>query len=241
MELRTKFDLDAVAVTATTAARLERGLPASQTLFEAHPFTVVSLDYIKADKRRESFARSCPSLVVVDEAHACVGMHQGRQQRFELLKRLSESQERHLILLTATPHSGDEEAFNRLLSLLDPAFGMGALEDEDSRIRLARHLVQRRRIDIAGKEWGEARSFPRHETTEKTYTFEAAQKSFHDAVLDYCLHVVDHLWNGPAPSASRLLGHTGAHALRRFVARSRGERPAQPPRGRSGASRRPGL
>jgi len=190
MELRTKFDLDAVAVTATTAARLERGLTASQTIFEAHPFTVVSLDYIKADKRRDSFARSCPKTIVVDEAHACVGVHQGRQQRFELLKRLSEDQDRHLILLTATPHSGDEDAFNRLLSLLNPAFGQGTMDDEDFRIRLARHLVQRRRIDIAGKEWGELRSFPRHETTEKPYALDAAHKSLHDAVLDYCLHVV---------------------------------------------------
>ena len=126
-ELKTKFDLDAVAVTAATAARLERGLPASQTLFDAHPFTVVSLDYIKADKRRDSFARSCPKTIVVDEAHACVGAHQGRQQRFELLRRLSEDQERHLILLTATPHSGDEAAFDRLLGLLDPGFSVGRI------------------------------------------------------------------------------------------------------------------
>src|SRR5436190_10329801 len=47
-ELRLKFDLEPVAVTAASASRLERDLPASQTLFEAHPFTVVSLDYIKA-------------------------------------------------------------------------------------------------------------------------------------------------------------------------------------------------
>ena len=75
-ELNAKFDLDAVAVTASSAPRLERGLPPSQTLFDAHPFTVVSLDYIKADRRRDSFARACPELVVVDEAHACVGTHQ---------------------------------------------------------------------------------------------------------------------------------------------------------------------
>src|SRR5258707_12797646 len=97
-ELKLKFDLDAVAVTAASASRLERGLPASQTLFDAHPYTVVSLDYIKAERRRESFARACPTLVVVDEAHACVGTHQSRQQRFELLRRLSEESERHLIL-----------------------------------------------------------------------------------------------------------------------------------------------
>lgn len=58
-ELQSKFDVDAVAVTATSAAKLERGLPASQTLFDAHSFTVVSLDYIKAEKRRESL----PALV----------------------------------------------------------------------------------------------------------------------------------------------------------------------------------
>src|SRR5204862_182868 len=107
-ELKSKFDLDAVAVTAASAARLERGLPPSQTLFDAHPYTVVSLDYIKAERRRDTFARACPKLVVVDEAHACVGTHQSRQQRFDLLKRLAEDQERHLLLLTATPHSGDE-------------------------------------------------------------------------------------------------------------------------------------
>jgi len=79
VELRQKFDLDAVAVTAASASRLERGLPSSQTLFDAYPFTVVSLDYIKAEKRRDNFARVCPDLVIVDEAHACVGTHQGRQ------------------------------------------------------------------------------------------------------------------------------------------------------------------
>lgn len=217
MELRSKFDLDAVGVTATTAARLERGLRASQTIFDAHPFTVVSLDYIKADKRRDSFARSCPRTVVVDEAHACVGTHQGKQQRFELLKRLSEIQDCHLILLTATPHSGDEDAFDRLLSLLNPTFGIGALEDEAFRINLARHLVQRRRIDIAGKDWGEIRTFARHETTEKPYELDAAHKSFHEAVLDYCLELVT--TSGPDQNRRRL-AFWGTLALMRCVGSS---------------------
>ena len=216
-ELKTKFDLDAVAVTAATAARLERGLPASQTLFDAHPFTVVSLDYIKADKRRDSFARSCPKTIVVDEAHACVGAHQGRQQRFELLKRLSQDQERHLILLTATPHSGDEAAFDRLLGLLDPGFSLGALDDEDSRIRLARHFVQRQRVDITGRDWGEDRSFPRHETTEQPYPLDSAHLSFHEAVLDYCLSVVS---TSGEDQHRRRLAFWGTLALMRCVGSS---------------------
>jgi superfamily II DNA or RNA helicase len=190
-ELRTKFDLDAVTVTASSAAGLERGLTQSQSLFEANPYTVVSLDYIKAEKRRDSFARACPSFVIVDEAHTCVGTHLGRQQRFELLRRISEDPTRNLLLLTATPHSGDEDAFGRLLSLLDPAFSRGSLEDENSRRKLARHFVQRRRLDITGKEWSETRILPKHQTMEAPYPLDAAHKAFHNAVLDYCLAVVE--------------------------------------------------
>jgi SNF2 family DNA or RNA helicase len=42
-ELAEKFDVDAVAVTSSKARSLERGLPAAQSLFEAYPYTVVSL------------------------------------------------------------------------------------------------------------------------------------------------------------------------------------------------------
>ncbi len=216
-ELLQKFDLDAVAVTAASAARLERGLPSSQTLFDAYPFTVVSLDYIKAERRRENFARVCPGLVIVDEAHACVGTHQGRQQRFELLERLANDPERHMLLLTATPHSGDELAFDRLLGLLDEGFGIGALDDENVRIRLARHFVQRRRIDITGREWGEDRVFPRHDTKENPYAFTPDHHAFHDAVLNYCLGVVE----GAGPDQRRRrLAFWGTLALMRCVGSS---------------------
>lgn len=216
-ELYEKFDIDAVAVTAASAARLERGLPPSMTLFDAHPFTVVSLDYIKADKRRDSFARACPRLVVVDEAHACVGTHQSRQQRFELLTRLAESVDRHMIFVTATPHSGDELAFDRLLGLLNRDFAGESLESDAGRARLARHFVQRRRIDVTGKEWNEQRTFPRHETIERTYKLDKAHRAFHDAVLDYCLGVVEGAGGG---KRDRRLAFWGTLALMRCVGSS---------------------
>ncbi len=196
-ELRDNFDFEPVAITAASAPRLERGLLPSQTLFDAYPCTVVSLDYIKADKRREGFAQACPPMVIVDEAHACVGGgERGRHQRYGLLQRLAADPTRHLVLLTATPHSGDEAAFDRLLGLLDPTLAGGAgFATDAGRIRLARHFVQRRRVDIvgreAGRDWGEDRVFPRHETKEETYRFDAATQAFHDAVLDWCLHVVE--------------------------------------------------
>ncbi|GGB62905.1 ATP-dependent helicase HepA [Roseibium aquae] len=190
IELKDRFGIDAVAVTSGTAARLERNLPLAQTLFDAYPYTVVSLDYIKAEKRREGFARACPDFVIVDEAHACVGTHKGKQQRFELLQGLARDTERRIIMLTATPHSGDEEAFARLLSLIDQDFGTLDFDSARYRERLARHFVQRRRVDLVEGDWHEDRSFPKHETTEHAYRLSPEHLAFQEAVLDYCFSVV---------------------------------------------------
>ena len=216
-ELKSRFGIEAVAVTSGSAARLERGLPLAQTLFNAYPYTVVSLDYIKAEKRRDGFARACPDFVIVDEAHACVGTHKGRQQRFELLSGLARDTERRIILLTATPHSGDEEAFARLLSLVDPTFASMNFEDARYRERLARHFVQRRRIDLISGEWDEDRAFPKHETTEFPYRLSQANLDFQEAALDYCLDIVSRAVSG---QRERRLAFWGTLALMRCVGSS---------------------
>ncbi|MBY5625919.1 DEAD/DEAH box helicase [Rhizobium leguminosarum] len=217
VELKDRFGIDAVAVTSGTAARLERNLPLAQTLFDAYPFTVVSLDYIKAEKRRDGFARACPDFVIVDEAHACVGTHKGRQQRFDLLHGLSSDPDRRLILLTATPHSGDEEAFARLLSLIDREFGTVNFDDAKYRERLARHFVQRRRVDLVEGAWDENRSFPKHETTEFSYRMNDAHRAFHEAVLDYCFSVASRAGD---MHKDRRLAFWGTLALMRCVGSS---------------------
>lgn len=216
-ELKARFGIDAVPVTSSTASRLERGLPLGQTLFEAYPFTVVSLDYIKAEKRREGFARACPDFVIVDEAHACVGTHKGKQQRFDLLQGLARNPDRRMIFLTATPHSGDEEAFARLLSLIDPSFASMDFEDTRYRERLARHFVQRRRIDLVTGDWDEERAFPKHETTEFAYHLSDAHRDFQEAVLDYCFGIVSQAGSG---QREQRLAFWGTLALMRCVGSS---------------------
>ncbi len=192
-ELEERFHIHAVAVTSTSASRLERDLPPSVSVFSAYPHTVVSLDYIKSDKRRADFLRACPDFIIVDEAHTCAATGQGRHQRYELLKGLTESPDRHVVLLTATPHSGDESSFYRLLGLLDRDFQripeVSETERERLRDRLARHFVQRRRPDIA--EWNDHDLFPRRETSEVTYRLTGDWERFFQSVLDYCRTVVE--------------------------------------------------
>lgn len=191
-ELKERFHINAVVVRSTTATRLERGLPANQSVFEAYPFTVVSLDYIKSDRRRDEFQRACPECVIVDEAHTCTYSGQGRQQRYSLLKGLADNQERHMVLLTATPHSGDEDAFYNLLGLLKSEFRELKDIPSDSRRplreQLANHFVQRRRPDI--EEWQDSSVFPDRLSTEITYKLTGEWGRLFDDVLEYARELV---------------------------------------------------
>jgi superfamily II DNA or RNA helicase len=218
-ELDERFHLKATAVTATSAARLERGLPVNESIFTVHPFTVVSLDYIKSDRRRHDFVRACPELVIVDEAHTCTNTGAGRHLRYELLRDLAADVGRHMVMLTATPHSGDEEAFYHLLGLLDPEFerllDLPDAQRERLRERLARHFVQRRRPDI--DEWMDARIFPQRETAELTYRLGGAWERFFEEVLDYCADVTE---AAGGDERRRRLTFWGTLALMRCVSSS---------------------
>ncbi|MBB4013635.1 helicase-related protein [Niveibacterium umoris] len=192
-ELVERFHIPAVVVRSNTADRLERDLPPGASLFDAHPYTVVSLDYIKSERRREAFQRFCPEFVIVDEAHTCTQAGQGRQQRHQLLKGLVADPERHLVLLTATPHSGDEDAFFNLLGLLRADFAqlkdLPAGQRSDLREALSRHFVQRRRPDIA--EWQDTSMFPDRKSAEITYRLTGAWGQLFNDVLTYARELVE--------------------------------------------------
>ncbi|AUT67028.1 helicase-related protein [Paraburkholderia hospita] len=192
-ELAERFHIHAVVVRSNTADRLERDLPPGTSMFDAHPFTVVSLDYIKSERRREAFQRFCPEFVIVDEAHTCTQGGQGRQQRYQLLKGLVEDANRHMVLLTATPHSGDEDAFFNLLGLLRADFtqlkDLPSSQRTDLREELSRHFVQRRRPDIA--EWQDTSVFPDRKTAEVTYRLTGAWGRLFNDVLTYARELVE--------------------------------------------------
>ncbi|MFI1710933.1 helicase-related protein [Streptomyces griseoruber] len=152
-ELRGKFGIDAELVLSSTVSRLERGLDLGQSLFDRYPNVIVSTDFIKSPRHRDDFVRHCPDLVIVDEAHTCVAADDTStsaqsQLRYELLRRVAEDAERHLLLVTATPHSGKESAFRNLLGLVKPELADVNLESEAGRKQLAQHFVARKRADV---------------------------------------------------------------------------------------------
>jgi superfamily II DNA or RNA helicase len=195
-DMQGQFNLAAEVVRPGTAQKLERGLPAGKSIFDVIPFTVVSLDWIKSDRNREGFLRSCGDFVIVDEAHTCAARKGGgRQQRYELLRGLSQKPDRHLVLLTATPHSGDQEAFDNLLGLLDPKFeGLSSMPDgerrRELRLDLGNYFVQRRRQDLK-EEWGTGGAdFPDRETREAVYTLSGDWGELFNDVLAYARELI---------------------------------------------------
>lgn len=190
-ELENRFNLQSVALTSASASRIEREIPHGLSLFDHHPIVVMSLDYIKSERHREYFLANAPECVIVDEAHTCSTSGQGKQLRYELLQRLVADEQRHMLLLTATPHSGNEEAFYNLIALLKPQFAQlqhKTSANDPLRQELARHFVQRRRQDIV--EWqaetNDSTGFPRRMKTEITYSLTGQWGAFFDAVQDYC-------------------------------------------------------
>ena len=120
-ELKNKFGIDAVIIRSNTQARLDREIHGDASVYHHYPYQIISIDYIKSDTRRQLFIQECPEFVIVDEAHSCstsAGAKSDQQQRHSLVKAISKKPDQHLVLLTATPHSGKADQFNSILGLL---------------------------------------------------------------------------------------------------------------------------
>ena len=192
-ELAEKFNLEAVVIRSGTIGQLERGI--TQSVYEHYPVQVISIDFVKSERNRHRFLLNPPEFIIVDEAHGCAAGNpdnKNQQQRHSLVKALAEKADRHLVLLTATPHSGIEGAFRSLLALLDPKFGAwdtGALT-EAQRDVLARHFVQRTRRDIE-KDWEGAHCFPIRESADETYPLSPAYRDLFEKAYAFCAEAVD--------------------------------------------------
>jgi SNF2 family DNA or RNA helicase len=189
-ELREKFHVDPELVLPSTTRRLERGLSPNVSIFDHYPHVVVSIDYIKSERRRDDFIRTAPELVIVDEAHgATLGAERGKQLRHELVSKLAADESRHMILVTATPHSGKGDAFRSLVALLSSELGdfpedLSGKDNETNRRKLARHLIQRRRADI--EHYLDVDTpFPDRQEAEETYKLSDEYKNLFDKVLAY--------------------------------------------------------
>jgi superfamily II DNA or RNA helicase len=193
-ELAEKLNLDPIVIRSGTVGQLDRSKPSTVSIYQYYPIQVASIDFLKSDRNRAQFLLDCPEFVIVDEAHGAAASsdkNQGQQKRHQLVREIAKSEDRHLILLSATPHSGVEAKFRSLLSLLRKDFAEWDASSlgEEQRIELARHFVQRTRRDIE-QGWEGGRCFPKRESADATYRLSGGYQDLFNGTHDFCSEIV---------------------------------------------------
>ena len=127
-----------------------------RSLFEHHPLLIARMDQLSRNEDLlAQLQDSTWDLVVVDEAHRMGAHYFGaklqKTKRFQLGEHLGEIT-RHLLLMTATPHSGKEEDFQLFLTLLDRDRFQGRHTTTADTSGIMRRMVKEDLLTFEGKK-----------------------------------------------------------------------------------------
>ena len=179
--------------------QLLRKLPPGKNPWNAFELLIASIDLAKhVDNRGQVLAQPW-DLVVVDEAHLASRI-QGRHERFSLVRQLAERAP-HVLLVTATPHSGDPRSFASLIEHLDPENTLGlVLNDSIQRERARRHVVQRTRQDVLSwyEREGKKAPFPKRDARPVSVRPSRGETELFAAISEYARLLAGERENTPA-------------------------------------------
>ncbi len=152
-ELWDRFRLDFDILTRDQIEAARTGNP-----FTERPRLIARLDQLsRSQDIRDKLAASEWDLAIFDEAHKCSASRYGdevkKTKRFELAEQVG-GISRHLLLLTATPHSGKPENFQLFMSLLDSDRFEGRLREGQHEIDTSdvmRRLVKEKLLRFDGR------------------------------------------------------------------------------------------
>ena len=155
-ETRLRFGLKFTLVTSASELwEVRRAHQLGANPFDNISLCITALDFAKQDYVLEEIERCTWDLVIIDEAHHCVGLGPHASQESTYRRRLAEALARRsdgLLLLTATPHDGHDTHFSSLIALLDASLvdGTGGLVGREYR----RHVIRRMKAHIRDPRTG---------------------------------------------------------------------------------------
>jgi superfamily II DNA/RNA helicase len=155
--------------------------------FEQHPLLIARMDQLaRNEELLAELAKSEWDLVVVDEAHRMGAHYFGgkleKTKRFQLGESLGEIA-RHLLLMTATPHSGKPEDFQLFMALVDPDQFEGKPRKGAKQIDaqgLMRRMVKEELLTFEGKPL-----FPERKAYTVSYPLSPDEALLYAQVTDY--------------------------------------------------------
>ena len=125
-ELLHRFGIEAALIDASSLAARARALPYGVNPWAAEPVAIASIDFVKQPEVLRGLASQSWDALIVDEAHQATLASMRYAAVSALAKRA-----RHVVLITATPHAGDERAYRALC-------GIGAISSDDPILRFRR-------------------------------------------------------------------------------------------------------
>ena len=132
------------------------------------------------ERRFNAIVEAGWDLVIFDEAHHVAGSEEN-VARHVLARELSRTTT-HVLLLSATPHSGKSEAFTRLLGLLDPRFGKGMTPTKENVAPIVVRTEKREAVDA----FGQPLFRPRTTSLETVpYGGRRLEEALYEAVTEY--------------------------------------------------------
>jgi ERCC4-related helicase len=155
--------------------------------FLKHNRLIVSIDTLKRPARVKRLLEAPRwELIVFDEAHHLTAYETGkkvhRTQNFKLAEALREHS-RDMLLLSATPHQGDQFRFWMLIRLLDPRLFENVGDMVDNRHRLNSVVFRRTQADACDAN-GEP-LFSRRQVHTSAFHLTEPEKQFYDALMGY--------------------------------------------------------
>jgi hypothetical protein len=111
-ELDVHFGIRAVVIDADQLSDLTGSLPLDVNPWAVHPVVITSMDFVKQPEVLRGVCRQLWDMLIVDEAHHAAS----GSLRYEAVRVLA-ARSRHVVLLTATPHAGDESAYRALCDI----------------------------------------------------------------------------------------------------------------------------
>lgn len=165
-----------------------------------NPFTdpqnncaIISVDTLWRDKAHAAYVAALPyDLVIFDEAHKLgarlnADMTIEPTRRYEMAEVVA-SQQRHLVLATATPHMGKDDAYYLLWRLLEPElFSAREAFERISPVQKRQYLLRRMKeemVDFYGRP-----IFPSRDSNTVSYPLRQGpgqEQDLYDQVTHYC-------------------------------------------------------
>ncbi|NLE36763.1 MAG: DEAD/DEAH box helicase [Pirellulaceae bacterium] len=144
-EMSQRFGLRLEVIDRAKLEEVRRGTERGSNPFDHIPLGLVSVDFLKQEYVLDQLEKASYDAVIIDEAHHCMDVGRGQDREDSQRRRLAEVLARRsdcLLLLTATPHDGNDRSFASLCELLDPSLvdGRGQLRGELYQPHVVRRL-----------------------------------------------------------------------------------------------------